>query len=77
MLKTEGKHFTVSIFYALCSGYTQIALIPCFTGTGCGSDDVGTQFTVMACCSMPSTLSYRPAIGSEACLPCHGMLCSH
>ena len=56
-------------------GYTQT--IPCYSGTGCGSGGVGTQFTVFDCCSMPSTFSYRPAIGAEACLQCHGNLYPH
>ena len=53
-------------------GYTQT--VPCYTGTGCGSGDVGTQPIVFGCCSMSNTLSYRPAIGADACLPCHGKL---
>ena len=52
-------------------GYTQI--IPCYTGTGCGSGDVGTQSTVFGCCNISNTLSYRPAIGIPMPV-CHVMV---
>ena len=51
--------------------------VPCYTGVGCGSGYVGALATVLACCSMPNTFSYRPSVGSEACLSCYGKRCWH
>ncbi|CAI8052754.1 hypothetical protein GBAR_LOCUS28872 [Geodia barretti] len=60
---------------ALCTflqqGSAQTGTVPCFTGLGCASGSVGEQVSVLACCSLPDTISFRPNVGNESCFTCY------
>jgi hypothetical protein len=64
------RFLVLLLFMHVLSGSAQN--IPCFTGLGCGTGDVGLQVSVRDCCSMADTLAFRPTVGGESCFTCYG-----